>query len=81
MYECTAATIAAGVHGQFKRGALRIFFNKLCNFCKELQPLFLFWMETGIPVLNVGQKSSTRRYGGQMMPLSSLTVLVFITTR
>jgi len=34
MCECTAATLAAGVHGQFKGGALRIFFNKLCNFRK-----------------------------------------------
>jgi hypothetical protein len=34
MCECTGATLAAGVHGQFQGGALRIFFNKLCNFRK-----------------------------------------------
>ena len=27
-------TFPSGVHGQFQGGALRIFFNKLCNFRK-----------------------------------------------
>ena len=39
MCECTGATLAAGMHGQFQGGALRIFFNKLCNFCKEAATL------------------------------------------
>lgn len=34
MDECTAATLAAGIHGQFHGGALKIFFNKLSTYLK-----------------------------------------------
>lgn len=32
MAECTGATLAAGVNGQFSGGALHIFFTKLCVY-------------------------------------------------
>jgi len=44
MCECTAAILAAGIHGQFTGGALRIFFNKLCNFRKG-SPMLLFILD------------------------------------
>jgi hypothetical protein len=56
MCECTAATLAAGVHGQFQGGALKIFFSKLCNFRKGAATLVFVSDGDGRPGIKRGAK-------------------------
>ena len=56
MCECTAATLAAGVHGQFQGGTLKIFFRKLCNFHKGAAILVFASDGDGHPGIKRGAK-------------------------
>ena len=56
MCECTAATLAASVHGQFQGGALKIFFSKLCNFRKGAATLVFISDGDGRPGIKCGAK-------------------------
>ncbi|KAF4621807.1 hypothetical protein D9613_012189 [Agrocybe pediades] len=49
MAECTGATFAAGVNGQFEGGALRLLFNRLCQLASLLVTLVFVYDGAGRP--------------------------------
>ena len=81
MCECTAAAIAAGVHGQFKGCALRIFFNKLCNFRKGAATLVFVLDGDRHPGIKHGAEVINKEIWWTDDAIELINSLVFITTR